>query len=526
MSHSGGMDRRTVDRRTVLVGLGGLAALGACQATPPPGGFRFPDGVACGDPRPDGAVIWSRVTAPADPRADVLVTWEIATDDSFTNVLQRGSTWAVADTGHAAKVAVQGLDPDGWYAYRFFVGNGEAEGVSIAMSQAGRLRTAPAPDSSPDRLRFGFVSCQQTSTTYVAMEHLAREDIDFVLHLGDYVYVSDGGTLTRPQYRDVYQRFRQRRALRDLHAAVPLVAMWDDGEIVNGADRTLGGRLDEARHGWLDSMPNLADAGDPTRLYRSLRWGDLVDMPVIDVRSFRDPEVEAIDASTPEGAEMFEAGRTTLGATQKAWLLGELASSSAAWRVIGNPYNFGAWKLLDRVDPGVPNGGTYTPNEAWDDYQAERRELLEFLDHNGIPRTVFASGHTHTYLATDLQPDFDDPASPVVAHDFVTGSLTADPDPREAAAPGDPELGETIVRALEAQWISQNSPYLRYANIVNQGYSIMEVTPDEVTVEVVLVDTADASAQPRRAARFRVSADGGPMETVPSDDAPEGTFAP
>ncbi|MCP5056543.1 MAG: hypothetical protein GY937_07410 [bacterium] len=76
-----------------------------------------------------------------------------------------------------------------------------------------------------------------------------------------------------------------------------------------------------------------------------------------------------------------------------------------------------------------PNGGIYIDGDGWDMFQAERRELLEHIEQEQVENVVFTSGHTHIYLTSELHIDFDDPASVPVAADFVTGSLTADPDP-------------------------------------------------------------------------------------------------
>ena len=105
-----------------------------------------------------------------------------------------------------------------------------------------------------------------------------------------------------------------------------------------------------------------------------------------------------------------EPGRTTLGAEQYEWFTEGLAASTAAWRVIGNPYNINPWRLVNleflrAFRPDLPpNSGIYAPNEAWDDYMAERRDLLQFLVDAGVTDTVFASGHTHVPLVASCGP--------------------------------------------------------------------------------------------------------------------------
>ena len=171
------------------------------------------------------------------------------------------------------------------------------------------------------------------------------------------------------------------------------------------------------------------------------------------------------------------------------------------------------WKIVDRdtpelraQDPNLQlNGGIYVSNEAWDDYQAERRELLEHLIAYGVRNVVFNSGHTHIYLASELQPDFDDPVSPVAAFDFTTGSQTADPDPRTIAP-------EDVLHLAEQVMLDANTPYLRHVDLLNQGYAVVDVTPEELVVQFRVLDTFDPDAEARTAARFRILNGGRTMD--------------
>jgi alkaline phosphatase D len=532
---------RGVSRRDLLRGLGfGVGAtvvLGACTVPspspepplPPPGvpdPAPFLDGVIAGDPAPDGSLIWTRVVAPADG-GDVAVLWTVAEDPTFTTLAAGGLALATSTTGHAVTVPVTGLAPDRWYHYRFEAAG--PDGAQVA-SRTGRLRTAPAPGSSPDRLRFAFASCQQINDSwFVAHRAAAAEpDLDFFMHLGDYVYVSDTSTLSLEDYRECYRRWRRQPFLRDLHAALPVVAMWDDGEFYNGIDATgAPERLDNAKRAWFDSFPVLDPGG--RRAYRRFAWGDLADVSMIDVRAYRDPAVDDITYTDGTGAN--EPGRTTLGAEQYSWFTQGLAASSAAWRIVGNPYNINPWRLVNleflrAFRPDLPpNSGIYAPNEAWDDYMQERRDLLQFLVDAGVTDTVFTSGHTHTALVAELRADFDRPATPVAAFDFCTGSLTADPDPRKAFLGDLPaDVAEDVLRAAERFVLTQNSPYLRHMNLVDQGYTVVEVTPTETLVTIRNIDTFDPDAEPVDGARFRVAKGSQRIEHLPTPGR-RGSFA-
>ena len=516
------MRRRDFLRALAAAGAGGVVAAldyaphrawGADDPLPEGFATSFPDGIKAGDPWSGGSVIWTRVTPPPDGRA-VPIVWTVAEDAALQQIVRGGVTWARAGAGHIVKVQVRGLEADRWYHYRF-------DGPGAA-SVVGRLRTAPRKGTMPDRLRYAFASCQQRNDSfYVAHRAIVQENVDFLMHLGDYIYVNDGFDTTVERYRNRWRTFHSNPLLQELQAAVPLVAMWDDGEFYNGVDRTgPPARLAAAKQAWFEHMPVLDNRH--ARAHRSFRWGRLADVVMIDVRSYRDPEVPANtsfggiidgqDSRIPPGPQMFAPERTTLGLPQAQWLRRTLRRSAATWRFVGNPYNMNPWKLSDLAgQPGAhPNEGIYVSNEAWDDYQAERRALLEYIERHAIPNVVFTSGHTHIYLASELQPDFDDPTSPTVAFDFVTGSLTADPDPRTIAP-------EPLLIAAENLMIAQNAPYLKKVNILDQGYAVVDATPEETIVEFRVLDTFDPNAEARTASRFRVVNGGRTLETLFSE---------
>lgn len=512
----GGVSRRDFLRQIGALGIGSalLPGLGMSLSGCENVDAIFPEGVASGDPAPDGAVIFTRAIPPAPFDANH-VLWVVAEDAALQQIVTGGVAPTGADRNFAVHVPVAGLDPDRWYHYGFFAGD--------QASPVGRLRTAPMPGSQPDRLRYGFASCQQrTASFYVAHTGLANEDIDFMMHLGDYIYVSDFGTLTLEDYRARWSTFKSNPLLQQMHAAVPLVAVWDDGEFYNGVDSTGDPvRLAAARKAWFENMPVIQPEDD--RIYRRFNWGQLADVNMIDVRSYRDPEVppnqfgilaglDVQNTNIPGVEAMFAEGRTTLGAAQRAWLLNEMGGSTAAWQMIGNAYNMNPWRVNDTDNPpfrsAQPNSGVYVSNEAWDDYQAERRDLLLAFDAMGRNDTIFTSGHTHFYIASELQPDFDDPAAVASAMDFVTGSLTADPDPTTIAPV------ETL-RVVEDLFKLNNAPYMKGIDMVEQGYAVVEVTPEETICEFRGIDTYDANAEPYTFARFRVARGSRSLEVLP-----------
>lgn len=505
--------------------------VGAASAT------VFPSGVMAGDPTPTGSVLWTQVSRPANG-ATVPVTWEVATDASFGTVVAGGAADALDSFGHCVKVAVGGLAADRWYHYRFTAGD--------TTSTIGRLRTAPAAGSTPDQLRFAWASCQQRSSPYTAHRRIADEpDLDYWIHLGDYVYVSDGSTLTVDNYRGVYATFKSNADLQALQAAVPTVAMYDDGEFVNGVHRGIPAeRLAAALQVWFEQFPVIPPDTEATRAHRHLNWGNLVETFMLDVRQYRDAEVPEGDTFSAADRERFNPERTTLGAAQRQWLADGLTGSDATWKVLGNPYNFAMWRLGPKVVPRGEqrftsdfrdlnnvhlNQGAYAPNEAWDDFWFERRQLLNLIAAAGVDNVISVSGHTHIWLADVVQPDPDDPNSPVVAFDFTCGSLTADPDFANLnfggisfggnADAAYPNL-QRVARAIEGQ-----NPWKAYVNFINQGYGVATFTPGQVVIEFKAVNTYDPDAAADVLARFTI-ADGARRMRVELWPAPCYTCSP
>lgn len=519
----------SLKRRTFLAMLGATGASAAlaptwfdlaadaagtnAAAAPPPVDPWFPHGIASGDPRPDGTIIWTRIDPAKADGATIDVAWEVSATEDFAAILASGTAPAAPSADHTLHAVVDGLDPDGWYFYRFT--------YLQHTSRTGRLRTAPAVGTMPDRLRFTFSSCQQTTASYyVAHAAMAAEDLDFVVHYGDYIYVSDGGTLTLDDYRGVYKRFKANPYLQDLHATYPMVVMWDDGEFVNGIDSTLPQpRLDNARQAWFEFMPHLDPTSGAFQSYRAFDWGDLVDFTMLDVRTYRSKLIDAnvtggilpsTDTALPSGAAIFDPDRTCLGAEQKAWLKDRLRDSNAVWKHVGTGYPFLALRLEDYDTPEVrkdppegwhPNGGKYFSTEQWDGYWAERRELMDFLADECVENVIVTSGHTHIYFECGLRPDYDDlpgedgtGGSPVVAREFVCGSLTADPDVRDQFFPGLPkDQQEAGVHSLEDAFLAGN-PHVGYIDLLNQGYGLVTMTPDATTVDFRIIDTFDVDA--------------------------------
>jgi alkaline phosphatase D len=460
-------------------------------------GPAFTLGVASGDPAPDGVVLWTRLLpAGGMPDVDVPVRWEVAADDRFADVVATGTATAAPGLAHSVHVEVGGLSPGRDYWYRFLLGDEE--------STAGRTRTLPAAGAAVDRVRLAFVSCQHWEAGWwPAYGHLAREDLDLVVHLGDYVYEGGRGgdldgrahepaheCITLDDYRARYAQYKGDPALQAAHAVAPWVVTWDDHEVENNyagetvdADRQLAGYL-----AWYEHQPVRLPRPSalPYPVHRSFDVGGLARLFLLDTRQYRSdqPCDQAQDVGGPCD-ELAEAGRTMAGAEQEAWLFDGLASSPATWNVIGQQ------TVMARLDLFAGPGELFNLDQ-WDGYPAARSRLLGHLAGAGVANPVVLTGDIHASGVADLLADFADPSSAVVATELVGTSISSG-FPAEFAGP--------VRAAVDA------TPWARYFEPLRRGYVRCTVDESQWLAEYRYVESVDTPDSPvETAASFVVEA--------------------
>jgi len=477
--------------------------------------YPFSLGVASGDPAADGFVIWTRLApTPLVPgggmgREPVEVRWEVAADEGMRRVVQSGRAVANAEWAHSVHVEVEGLAPDRWYWYRFH--------VSGEISPVGRARTFPAAGTRPDRLRFAFASCQKYETGYyTALEHLAREDVDLILHLGDYIYEKGPDAsavrqhnspeiMTLEDYRARYALYKSDPALQAAHAIAPWLVTWDDHEVSNNyandihekpetnarADFLL--RRAAGYQAYFEHMPLRRSAqpkGPDMSLYRRLAFGDLAAFNVLDTRQYRTDQPQG-DGSKPFAPELLNPAGSMLGATQRNWLLDGLSSSRTDWNVL-------AQQVMMAPAGRSTNGGPLLYSmDKWPGYEFERRLLLRELRDRRVGNPVVLTGDIHTNWANELLVDFERPGeSKAVAAEFVGTSITSGGD--GAAEP-----------AGTAEMMSAN-PWVKYFNS-QRGYVRCEVTPAQWRTEYRVLPYVTRPGAPVSTARTYVLESGHPQ---------------
>ncbi len=469
------------------IALGSLPAFGN-ERNPRFRSNPFGLGVASGDPLPDGVVLWARLDANVLAQAGVAhasvpVRWEVADDDRFRRIVRQGSHLARVELGHSVHPEVYGLRPGRHYFYRLMAG-GE-------VSPVGRTRTAPADRRALDRFRFAFVSCQNYQQGhFTAYRRLAAEDIDLVVHLGDYIYeratanpqwvrqLPVGEVFTLDEYRSRYAAYRADPDLQAAHAMFPWIVTPDDHEVSNDYAGLLASndlppdqflqRRAAAYQAYYEFMPlrrSSVPVGPDMKIFRRLRFGDLAAFHVLDTRQYRSKQPCGAIGRAPrcEGAHSLD--RRMLGVEQERWLLDGLAGSGARWNVLANQVMITEIGLLR-------NEARTFSIDKWDGYLAERTRLLEFLLEARPSNPIFITGDIHTSWVGDLKVDFENPSSPTVGTEFVGTSISSGGDGSDSSPAGEEALAQ--------------NPQLKFFN-ANRGYVRCTLTPSSFTSDFRIV---------------------------------------
>ncbi|MFN9808483.1 MAG: alkaline phosphatase D family protein [Deltaproteobacteria bacterium] len=438
------------------------------DAGPPPSGV-FQHGVASGDPLPRSVILWTRVS---EQTGTVSVDWEVSGTPDFASVIATGTFETDASRDHTVKVEASGLAAATTYYYRF-----RAAG---AVSTIGRTRTAP--EGSVDRLRFAICSCASYAHGFFhGYRRIAeRADLDAVIHLGDYIYEYGTGEygdvrdydppteiVSLEDYRRRYRHYRLDADLQEAHRQHPFVTVWDDHETTDNSwsggaatpqpdEGDWNVRLGAASQAYREWMPFRETVeGGRLRLFRTLRYGDLVDLVMLDTRIWARDE----QAMGPRDPAIADERRTLLGADQEAWLFEQLRNSTARWKVLCQQVMMAQLPVFLNTD-------------AWDGYPAQRERLLSFLADNPTGErddVLVLTGDIHSSWASDLTTA---PLDPVTYDPREgRGSLAV-----EMVCPGisSPGAGRALEDVLRPR-LAEEAPHIKYVNLWRRGYVVLDI---------------------------------------------------
>jgi alkaline phosphatase D len=429
MSHSRRHFHKMLGGAAAALGLPGKAQIAV-----------FQHGVASGDPLQDRVILWTRISSATGP---VSVAWVIAEDPAFTTIAGSGAVVTHQAIDYTVKVDAGGLQAGRTYYYRFT--------CLGAQSPVGRTRTLPA--TGADRVRFAVVSCSNYPQGYFNAYRLiaARTDLQFVLHLGDYIYeYGDRGEglgrtpepnreiVSLADYRQRYAQYRTDRDLQEVHRQHPMIVVWDDHESANnawqhGADNhqpeTEGAwavRKAASAQAWREWLP-VRTGG--LEIYRSFRVGGLIDLLMLDTRLIgRDRQLSSFSPRLDSPA------RTILGTEQEAWLASELNSSRSrgtAWRILGQQVMFA--QLV------TPEGIPVNPDQ-WDGY-----------------------ADLHSSWGAEVSADPFTPGYATLGVEFITPAVSS-------SGATDPEQAKKAEALLY-----RTHPHIKYVDLYNRGYLLMDI---------------------------------------------------
>jgi alkaline phosphatase D len=446
----------------------------------------FELGVASGDALADAIVLWTHVS-PGFDVGPVDIWVEVAVDPGFARRVVARSVPVDQSTDYALKVDVDGLEAGRTYYYRFF-----ALGVE---SPTGRMRTLPL--GPVEELRLAVASCSNYGYGYFhAYRRIAeRTDLDGVIFLGDYIYeyaqgfypfgneivretAPAGKCVDLDGYRARYRKYRSDPDLQAAHRQHGWFVVWDDHELINDAtsdgtdllshnpatDGDYFERIAAAKQAYHEYMPIRGGAADS--IYRSVRFGDLAELRLLDTRGeVRSGAIGDVALDTPE--------RTMLGPSQEAWLDAELAAGQATWQILGQQVPV-AHYTYDEVE--------HRPVffDQWDGYPAARQRLYDSLGRHGRGNAVVLTGDLHGACVFDLPRD---PWSGYVAA-TGEGSLAVEFICTSVTSPYIPFVPVTT----EEEQLARACPHLAWTNLVAKGYSVVTVTTEYVQNDFYAVE--------------------------------------
>lgn len=395
---------------------------------------RVTHGVIAGDVTSSSAVIWSR--------ADRASTMHVTVNGSGRE--SRDVEYRVAVTAehdYTGKVRISGLQPDRDYTYTVWFSGSLESRISTAAVATGRFRTAPRRDDA-ESVTFAFGGdvagqnvCRDAVDGFPIFNTISAARPDFLIGLGDMIYADSGCTpvglygntqvegpgpsTTLSEFWAHWKYNREDSASQRLLARVAYYALWDDHEVTNDF-----GPLTDTRatpptphlmplglQATLDYNPILPARNTPNRLYRHFRWGQNLEIFLLDNRQYRDSNFEPDDPAAP---------KTMLGREQVAWLKSKVKESTATWKLI-----------VSGVPMSIPTGpaGPAAERDGWANYDTDKGFELELVDilrdmqQNHVENVLWVTTDVHFSEVFRYTPFLDDPDFHV--HEVVVGPLNA-----------------------------------------------------------------------------------------------------
>jgi len=414
------------------------------------------------------------------------VTWEVGADPAMRQIVRSGLATARVEIAHAVHVELTGLEPARDYFYRFRAGGAE--------SPVGRARTLPLPGADVAQFRFASAGCQMWEFGfYTAWRRIAEENLDFVIHYGDYIYEQgyrttwpNGQPVARPMpsdqavcltlvdYRRRYALYKSDPDLRAAHLSCPFVPSFDDHEVFdnwandhdskNTPPEVFLFRRAAAFQAWYEHMPVRAPMlprGPDMLAHRAFRMGSLADIAVLDTRQYRSPQ--ACGDGFKICADADNPARTMLGEPQERWLSARLRDAKSTWQVLAQQVLFSRldWSRFAWAPEKAPGAHNM---DAWDGASAARERVMHMLRESRIANPIVLTGDAHMGMALEVKEDWNEPNSRCAAVEFLAPSISSNGDGAQAVD------NDAAIRSI--------NPHLRYLGD-ERGYTRHTVTPKQ-----------------------------------------------
>ena len=439
----------------------------------------FYHGVASGDPLYNQVIIWTRVT-PKDSLPSINVVWEVSEDDSFIKIVRSGTATTDPSKDYTIKIDVDGLNEGTRYFYRF-----HALGES---SITGKTMTA---SKNSQNIKFGVVSCSNYDWGYFnSYGALAAEELNAVIHLGDYIYeyapgqygdstlgrapIPNKEILTLEDYRSRYSQYRLDKDLIEAHANHPFINIWDDHEIANNSYKD-GAQNHQPDEGSYEERKQIArkvyyewiPIREGEKHYRKFNFGELVDLIMLDERL----EGRTAIADSLGDPTLMDSSRTMLGAQQRDWFIENIKISDAKWKVIGNQV------IFSYLNWGHQNFNINL--DSWDGYPIEQQIISDVLKE--VENTIFITGDTHTAWAFEVtNKPFDEynkeTSEGAFAVEFGTTSINS--------ANANESFPDSLVLLHEKRIVNSDiNPHLKWTNMRDHGYLVLTLNNERASAE-------------------------------------------
>ena len=504
-----------MNRRSFLKGLLFISSIFTLKLTSSSkNNISFDYGVASGDPTNTNIILWTRATPSINKNFQI--EWELSSDINFKNILNSGTAFAKYSNDFTVKV--DAIVPNAYRGkqvfYRFFTNN--------TYSEIGITKTLPT--NNPDNYNIAFCSCSNHPAGYFnAYKEMAKNnEIDLVLHLGDYIYEYDkDGYATEDSkrfnrvvdpkheivslndYRRRHAQYKSDLDLQALHKSKPMIAVWDDHEFTNdswkyGAENHQNdegffqSRKANAVKAYLEWMP-IRENKSKLKIWRKFEVGNLFQLLMLDTRSiYRDKQLnieDYFDGNTINKSKYkrdLSLDRKLIGLEQILWIKNNL-NKKFKWSIIGQQVlmaqvylptifaNMNKNILPDYLHKYLKIGGSSVPynTDAWDGYPKERERLFKEL--KKANSVLVLTGDTHNSWLNNLYDK---------NNNFIGVEIGAP----AISSPNTIDTFGSLTNAIEEGFVKENKN-VKWTEGKHKGYALLKLTKDKSEVSFIYVNT-------------------------------------